>query len=196
MRLDKPSLLIIILLETLVLFCLGVLGSRVASLVNLPTSLLLFLSAIGIILAAYIAYVRQSRTSEGEKAIKLPFTFPRFSLKAIWQRINPRNLNYTEDAETNITVVSFGTAFILGTIGTFFWEPGPGSPYSLFAVSSIAITFIPLLVVIIKGSREDSWGELIFSLGGAIFLLSAAVSGGMLFSALIMLVLRLLGIRN
>jgi hypothetical protein len=196
MRIDKPSLLIIILLDILVLFCLGVLGSRVANLVNIPTPLLLVLSVVGIILAAYIAYVRQSQSSEGERAIKLPLTFPRFSLGAIWQRINPRNLNYSEDTETNITVVSFGTAFILGTIGTFFWDPGPSSPYSLFALSSIAITFIPLLVIIIKGSKKDSWGEVAFNLVGVVFLLAAAVSGGMLFGGLIMLMLRLLGIHE
>jgi hypothetical protein len=170
---SNKLLLLLILTETFTLFCLGVLGNRVADLFNLPTPLLLGFCALGIAVTAIVTFIRQNPTTDSSQATNL-------SWGEIWQRLKPRRPHkymFKSDSEiradNRLVAMTVIGALGFGVFGSFLRLPLIAANlstywYALLLVFAL-LNIIPTLLLLFRETSSIDWGDIVFG-GGCLAL--------------------------
>lgn len=169
MRPSKLFILLIILLETLTVFCLGILSNQISNLFTLPAPLLLILAGAGITGMTLIVYFRYSHAPE--KIDDSPI-HDRLTVGEVWRRLKPRKRHkylfkptkprFHEDL---IGPLLFMGLMVLGLATPFLWELFPQLKlnwHRLYNYGLFCLIAIPILAIF---SDEDG---LLHKLGQAI----------------------------
>ncbi len=176
---SRLFLLIITLLEVFTLFCLGVLGDRIANLIQIRTSLLLSLTAFAVALTTIISFLRQSP----------PDIDSNLTFREVWQRLKPKKRRrplfgprYTDKQETALTALGLIGPFILGVIGAFlripFIEAGLSKLWFWLLAVFLLLALIPMLLLERRTYSLDTWSDSFLGIGClSIFLTTLILSG-------------------
>lgn len=173
---SNKLLLIFILIETFTLFCLGVLGDRLASLITIPTWLLLGFTALGIAMASIIAFLRQSPPEN-------------LSLGEAWQRLKPKKRRrimfgprYSERKELWLINLGLFGPLVLGILGAFiypyFLKAGLITQWYWLLGGFVLLTLIPNVLLYRQSYSVEIWGDTFFGVGCMMVVLTALVFSG------------------
>src|ERR1044072_1744938 len=122
MRPSKLFIIVVILLETLTVFCLGILSNQISNLFTLPVPLLLLLAASGITGMTLITYFRYSHASD---KVDRPPTTDKLTIGEIWRRLKPRKRHKYLFVPTRTRHIEdlISETFLVITIGVGLWLP-------------------------------------------------------------------------
>jgi hypothetical protein len=166
----QKKLFILILLESLTLFCLSVLGDRVATLVSLPVPALLGLAALGIIITAILSYASQ-----------VPAEETHITLNDVWQRLRPRHRKklifgprLPDAEEGRLAVTGFFLCVVLGIWNAFIRAYLVNKNLTEYWYIAIAVTILiaslPFIKIALHNTSGDSFlwriGEVVLAMIG------------------------------
>lgn len=194
MQHNKPFLFTIILLEAFILFCLSVLGDRLASLLQLPTPLLLVFAVLGIVAIALLTYLRQSEPPADSNTNQ---SVTHLSLGEIWQRLKPHKRHkmlfgprYSPKEEGIRYELSVGGAIMFGVLGSLlrYWfnQFGRSTLWYIMLGFFLLMATIPTMQVMLRNSAHRSFGPKALEFFNLCIFLGFFLLGGLVFTSILL----------
>jgi len=154
--------LILILVETFTLFCLGIVGNQIATLFQLPTYLLLIFAALGLSLTAILSYFARNPFETEHMA------YQGLSFRDIFDRLRHRKGDskffadkYSKRTQSILVKMGFFGAFFYGIIAAFLRIPFTNSSHPNWWFYGLGIllflAYIPVLLLDRQGYSSDSF---------------------------------------
>lgn len=113
--------IILILVETFTLFCLGIIGNQIASLFQLPTYLLLIFAVFGLSLTVVISsQLRKPNNDEVKKENNLSLSRSRTQKE---KQLPIEGYQYYQDKQEHIGLWNFNWAFLWGFLASILRLP-------------------------------------------------------------------------
>lgn len=150
MRSNK-LLLLFIFIETLTLFCLGVLGNQVATLLTIPTNILIACTVLGIVAVTTISFLKPTFTDKPSSPIYPTPEHSGQNNSPQTQELASPQPQYSEKQIKRRWFFSIGGALILGIVAMFLHRPlaqvGHSSKWFLMLLIFWITASSPILII-------------------------------------------------
>lgn len=164
---SNKLLLIIILVETFTIFCLGVLSDQIAELFKLPPYLLLGFAALGLSLTAILSYFLHKPVDTEHMAIK------GLSFRDVLTRLTHRkgdskffSPGYSKFTQNLLLLLGLGGAVVYGIVAAFLRIPFTNSErpnlWFLTIGGFLLLSYIPIFFINRQSYSPESVPEKLF----------------------------------